>query len=155
MQTNQPNRQASIVLRDGGTQLAAWTHSGDQRPTLGGFLDIPARFHPNLTGYELRAIVSRIELEGSLPNQIDLEATCRIKKTERPVVVINSSRIRDSIRGDAETYVRTKLRLPLIYWESGTASYPVVRFYDPATGQKSCPAAIQSGLLDLLRELAS
>ncbi len=155
MQTNPHNQQAAVVLKDGNTQLAAWTHSFDFRPTIGESLEIPARFHEDLAGYEPRAVVSRIELRDPLPNLIDLEASCRIKSQDRPVIVINSNRIRESLRGVAETHVRATLRFPLIYWESSSQPDPVVRFHDPATGGKSCPPAVRSGLLDLLYQPAS
>ena len=155
MKTNPPNTQTFVILKDGGAQLAAWTQSFDQRPTLGESLEIPADLHTDLAGYEPHALVSRIELRSPLPDQIDLEASCRIQKFERTIIVINSSLICDSMRGDVEAYVRSKLQFPLIYWDSSTDSYPVVRFYDPASGQTSCPQAIQSGLLDLRHEWAS
>jgi hypothetical protein len=150
MQTNPLNRQASVVLKDGHTQLAAWTHSFDQRPTPGESIEIPARFQADLVGYETHAVVSRIELRAPLPDQIDLEATCRIKNQDRLVIVINSDRIREDLRSAAEAHIRTTLRFPLIYWESSTVPDPVVRFHDPDTGRKSCPPEVRSGLIDLL-----
>jgi hypothetical protein len=150
MQSNPDHRQASVVLKDGHTHLAAWTQSFDNRPTLGEILEIPTRFQADLAGYEPRAVVSRIELRAPHPDRIDLEATCRLKTQDRPVIVINSARIRESLRGAAEAHVRSSLRFPLISWESSTAPDPVVRFHDPVTGRKSCPPHVRAGLIDLL-----
>lgn len=155
MKTNLQNRQAAVVLKDGHAQLAAWTHSFDSRPTIGESLEIPARLQEDLAAYQPRAVVSRIELRDPLPDLIDLEATCRIKSQDRPVIVINSDRIRESLRGAAETHVRSTLRFPLIYWKSSSHPDPVVRFHDPVTGGKSCPPAVRSGLLELLYQPAS
>ncbi len=155
MNTNAVNQQASIVLKDGDTILATWTLPFDKRPQLFESLEIPARFQTALAGYEPTAVITRIEVGAPLPDKIDLAALCHVKDQGRPVIVINSARIGKSQRGAAEGYLRSRLQFPLIYWESSTASDPVVRFHDPVTGRKSCPADIQSGLIDLLYQPAS
>ncbi len=155
MQTNTQNRQASVVLKDGNTRLAAWTHSFEQRPTIGESLEIPARVLAELPGYEPQAVVSQIQLRDALPDRINLEANCRMKSEDRPVIVINSDRIRESLREAVETHVRTTLSFPLITWEPSTQPDPVVRFHDPATGRNSCPPDVRAGLLDLLYQPAT
>ncbi|MES2466884.1 MAG: hypothetical protein V4675_06255 [Verrucomicrobiota bacterium] len=155
MNTNAINQQASIVLKDGHTILATWTLPFDKRPQLFDSLEIPARFQTALAGYEPTAVITRIEVRPALPDKIDLAALCHVKEQDRPVIVINSARIGKSQHGAAEGYLRSKLQFPLIYWESSTASDPVVRFHDSVTGRKSCPADIQSGLIDLLCQPAS
>ncbi|MES2922666.1 MAG: hypothetical protein V4819_14025 [Verrucomicrobiota bacterium] len=154
MKTIPHYQQAAVVLKDGNTQLAAWIHSFHQQPTIGESIAIPARFHADLAGYEPMAIVSRIERRDSLPDIIDLEAACMIKRQDRPVIVVNSNRIRESLRGAAEIHLRSTLRFPLIDWEPSNQPDPVVRFHDPATGRKSCPPDVRAGLLDLLYQPA-
>lgn len=155
MQTNTQIPQASVVLKDGNTRIAHWHQSFVQRPTIGESVEVPARFLANLAGYEPRAVVSRIEPRDPLPDRIDLQATCQIKFQDRPVIVLNPDRIRESLRGSAEEHVRSTLRYPLIDWQSSNQPDPVVRFHDPTTGRKSCPPDVRAGLLDLLYHPAS
>ena len=155
MQTIVQNQQASVVLKDGNTQLAVWNHSFDQQPTIGETIEIPAHLQAALPGYESRAVISRIELRDDLPNLIDLDATCVVKRRDRPVIVINSDRIPERFRGAAEAYLRSTLQFPVIDWESSNQGDPVVRFHDPTTGRKFCPTDVRAGLLDLLYQPVS
>ena len=145
------NQQATFVLKDGNAQLSVWNHSFDRQPTLGESVEIPARFQADLAGYDPLAVVWRIERRDPLPNLIDLEATCVIRRQDRPVIVINSERFPESLRGTAELYLRSTLQFPIIDWEPSLQADPVVRFHDPSTGRKFCPADVRAGLLDLLQ----
>ena len=149
------NLQAAVVLKDGNIHLAAWTHSFDQWPTIGESLEIPAHLRESLEGYEPRAFVSRIERRENRLDLVEAEAICLIQTSDRPVIVINSNRIRKELRPAAEAHVRSTLQFPLIQWEASPLPDPVVRFRDPATGRKSCPPDLRSGLLDLLYQTAS
>lgn len=155
MKTVIQNQQATVVLRDGNTKLAAWDSSFEKQPTIGECIEIPASLLSALAGYESKAVVSRIELRDPLSNLIDLTANCITKRKDRPVIVLNSSRIPESFRNAAEVYLRSALKFPLIDWERSNQPNPVVRFHDPATGQKSCPADVRAGLLGLLHQSVS
>lgn len=155
MNTAKKNQQVSFVLKDGNAQLAVWNHLFGRQPTLGETIEIPARFQAALAGYEALAVVWRIERRDPLPNLIDLEATSVIKRQDRPVIVINSKRIPKSLRGAAEIYLRSTLGFPIVGWEPSKQPDPVVRFHDPSTGMKFCPADVRDGLLDLLYQPAS
>jgi hypothetical protein len=148
-------QQAAVVLKDGNAQLAVWNHTFDRQPALGESVEIPARFQAALAGYEPLAVVWRIERRDPLPNLIDLEATCVIRRQDRPVIVINSERIPESLRGAAEYYLRSTFRFPIIDWKPSLQAAPVVRFHDPSTGRKFCPSDVRAGLLDLLHQPAS
>lgn len=153
MTTN--NQLATVVLKDGNAQLSVWNHSFDRQPALGESVEIPASIQAALAGYETLAIVWRIERRDPLPNIIDLEATCVIRRQDRPVIVINSERIPESLRGAAERYLRSTLQFPIIDWQPSLQADPVVRFHDPSTGRKLCPADVRAGLLELLYQPAS
>ncbi len=155
MQTNETSRQATVVLKDGHTRLATWNHAFGQRPTIGESIELPDHLTQDLSGYGGRAPVSRIELRGDLPDLIELEARCPVKPEDRPVVVLNADRIRESLRVDAERHLRSTLRFPLVTWEPSTLPDPVVRFHDPASGRKACPPDVRSGLLDLIYQPTS
>ncbi len=155
MQNNSQNPQASVVLKDGTMQLAAWSQPFDWHPTIGEAVAIPSQVVADLEGYEPRAVVSRIQQQGNHPERIDLEATCQMKSHERPVIVLNSNRIPTSGQAAVEAHLRQILRFPLISWESSTRPDPVVRFHDPATDAKSLPAALRTGLLDMIYETTS
>ena len=148
MQNQQQNQHISFVLKDGHSRLAAWILPVDQRPGLYETVEVPNRLRQNLMGYEPWAVVTRIEVGKSPPDQIDLEAICLTKKENRPEIILNSHRIGDHRRGDIEAYLRSQLAYPLIYWESSCASEAVVRFHDPVTGLKACPPEIQSGIIE-------
>lgn len=151
MQTQQPNQHLSFVLKDGHSRLATWILPGDRRPSLNESVEVPDRFREALVGYEPRAVVTRIEVGKSPPDQVDLEAISLTKMEHRPVIVLNSDRIGDRWRGGVEAYLRSQLANPLIYWESSISSDPVVRFHDPATGVKACNSVMQSGILEQMR----
>lgn len=155
MQSHPQNQQAAVVLKDGHSQLATWTQAFDLRPTIGERVEIPDRFKADLDGYEMQAVVTRVELRDPLPDRIDLEAKCLTQFQDRPVIVLNSDRIRISMHQAAEVRLRATLRHPIITWESSTHPDPVVRFHDPASGGNSCPADVRAGLLDLLQQPAS
>lgn len=135
-------------------QLATWSQSFDRRPTLGESTAIPTHILADLDGYDLQAVVSRIEQQENLPVRIDVAATCQMKSHERPVIVLNSNRIADTRQATVEAHLRKTLRLPLITWEASTRPDPVVRLRGPASGGRSLPASIRSGLLDLIHDTA-
>ncbi|GAA5118813.1 hypothetical protein JIN84_22610 [Luteolibacter yonseiensis] len=151
MQNQQHTPQATVVLKDGLTPLATWSHDFDQRPTIGEILTLPAAVQARLEGYSPEAAVTRIELRTSpKPDRIELEADCRTPKEKRPVVVLNSDRIRDSLHESAEAHLRKTLRFPLVSWEHSPHPDPVVRFHDPVTNHKTCPPEVRAGLIELL-----
>jgi hypothetical protein len=155
MQTDTHNQQATVVLKDGNIPLATWTESFHRTPTVGERLNIPAEIMKDLKGYDPRAIVSGIRQSGDLAEVIELEATCQTQMHERPVIVVNSNRIPESLRRTAEAHLRSTLRFPIIQWEPSVEPDPVVRFHDPVSGRKACPQDVRSGLLDLLYAPAS
>ena len=148
---NQPHsQQATVVLKDGLTPLATWSHDFAQRPSIGETLALPADIHADLDGYSAEATVATIELRSQRPDRIELEANCRVAKENRPVVVLNSDRIRESLHASAEAHLRKTLRFPLIAWEHSPHADPVVRFHDPVTNRKACPPEVRAGLIELL-----
>jgi hypothetical protein len=155
MNTDTRNLQSAVVLKDGYIHLAAWTHTFHEAPSIGEFIEIPAHLQENLAGYEPRAFVSRIKRRGNLLDLVEAEAICKVKAQDRPVIVINSDRIRAELRPAAEAHVRSTLRFPRIHWEGSTQPDPVVRFHDPSTGRKSCPPEVRAGLIDLLYQPAA
>jgi hypothetical protein len=154
MNTNTHSQQAAVVLKDGYTHLAAWTQTFQQSPTIGESLEIPPQLQEQLTGYETRALVSRIQRRDNRLELVEAEAVCLIKTPDRPMIVINSDRIREELRPAAEAHIRSTLRFPLIRWETSPLPDPVVRFHDPASGRKSCPSEVRAGLIDLLYQPA-
>ena len=154
MKTKQHNNHISFVLKDGHSRLAAWTVPAAKRPSLYESIELPNRISETLIGYEPTAVVTRIEVGQFISDQIDLEAVCLTKKEDRPVIILNSARIGNHRKKDIEAYLRSALAFPLIYWESSTAPEPVIRFYEPSTGLRACPADIQSGILDQIYQSA-
>lgn len=155
MQTDTHHQQATVVLKDGNSPLATWIHISSRQPTIGEHLDIPAHLMADFAGYESRAAVARIQRWEGHEDVIELEAECLTKTEDRPVIVINSNRVRESLRKTAEAHLRSVLRFPLIQWEASAQADPVVRYHDPVSGVKACPASVRAGILDLLYSPAS
>lgn len=154
MQTNPTSQQATVVLKDGNIRLAKWSHAFEQRPSIGQTIPIPEQTLADLPGYDSTATITRIKMRGDEPQQIVVESRCALKPEERPVVVLNADRIRKSLREIAEQEVRSKLRLPLVTWESSALADPVIRYHDPVIGQKSCPSDLRACLLDAIHQAA-
>jgi hypothetical protein len=141
-------RQATVVLKDGIMTLGTWIQPLDHLPSLGETLPLPV----DLEGYEPEGVVSLIQVHGQEPVKLQIDATCRVESQVRPRIVLNEDRIAESRRGLVETHLRETLKYPFITWEHSTHPEPVIRYHDPATGQKSLPDELRAGLVDLVQE---
>lgn len=149
MQTQTPSqRQATVVLKDGIMTLGTWTQALDHLPSLGETLPLPVP----MDGYEPHGVVSLIQVQGHEPVKIQIDATCRVESDVRPRIVLNADRIAENRRDAVETHLRDALKYPFITWEPSTHPDPVLRYHDPATGQKSLPHSLQSSLVDMIQE---
>ncbi len=154
MQNNLTFHKSTVVLKDGNSQLAKWSHAFEQRPTIGESIKIPDHLYAELSGYDSHACVTQIKLRGDKPQLVELELQCELKPEERPAIILNADRISKPLRSSAEGLVRSTLRLPLITWESSAYADPVVRFQDPSSGLKECPPKVSKALLDLIHQEA-
>lgn len=150
MNTNHHTEPIHLILKDGNMQLAEWTQSFAPIPTLGESIGIPDHLHPSIPGYDTQATVSRVVIKGTAPYRLHLAAHCGLAQLQRPVIVLNSSRVPQPQRATIEAHLRRVFRLPIIEWESGTFPDPILRFHEPATGRKTILPALQAKIRTLI-----
>lgn len=141
-------RQATVVLKDGIMTLGTWTQPLDHLPSLGETIALPVE----LEGYEPQGVVALIQVQGHEPVKIQIDANCKVASDVRPRIVLNADRIAETRREAVESHLRNALKCPFITWEPSTHPDPVLRYHDPATGQKSLPRQLQSSLVDMIQE---
>lgn len=130
MKTNDNPSQHQIVLKDGRNPIASWQATQATALTVGDQIEIPADVANQHPGYGNRAIVSRVEIDGTNGGWIiDVEAESARGAVDRPVVTLNSSLIPEAHRATIEEKVRGSLGLPVIEWEESYEAQPVLRLH--------------------------
>jgi hypothetical protein len=119
-----------VVVKDGRSNIASWTQEFEHRPTVGDRIRIPDNVARTLDGYEPEAVISMEEIDQSTGDfRIIAEAQCSLAIDQRPVVTLNASLLPQRIHKEVENHVRHRLDLPVLMWEEGSATVPIIRLH--------------------------
>jgi len=153
MKTNNKANLTHIILKDGLSTLASWTHQFDKEPTIGETISISGQWANPLPGYGDRATVRKIELNTKTNElHIEVEPLLHQKENSRPVVVLNADLIPERVRTEVEAYLRDHLDLPLLDWEQSRELEPILRFHENGSKPKLGLPELQAGIRHILHE---
>jgi len=153
MKTNNKANITHIILKDGLSTLASWTHQFDKEPTIGEIISISGQWTDPLPGYGDRATVRKIELNTKTNElNIEVEPLVNQKESSRPVVALNADLIPERVRPAVEAYLRDHLDLPLLDWEQSRELGPILRLHENGSKAKLGLPELQAGIRHLLHE---
>lgn len=130
MNTSNIQNPTHVVLKDGTSQVATWLQHFNTLPTVGDTVDFSSHLaeHKALDGYRPTAKVSRVGTIGAgIENFIELAVECDEPESERPLLVLNSSRIPTRNRDAVEETARELTHHPRIVWEESIDPQPLLR----------------------------
>jgi|GEM_PF-1855069 len=153
MKTNDKPNITHVILKDGLSILASWTHQFDKIPTIGETISISDQWADPLPGYGDRASVRKIELNTKTNElHIEVEPLLHQKESSRPVVALNADLIPERVRTAVESYLRDHLDLPLLDWEQSHELEPILRLHENGSKAKSDLPQLQAGIRHILHE---
>lgn len=130
MNTSNIQNPTHVVLKDGTSQIATWLQHFNTLPTVGDTVDFSNHLaeHKALDGYRPTAKVNRVGTIGAgVENFIELAVECGEPENERPLLVLNSSRIPVRAREAVEEAARELTRHPRIVWEESFDPHSLLR----------------------------
>ncbi|RYD48400.1 MAG: hypothetical protein EOP85_03620 [Verrucomicrobiaceae bacterium] len=151
MNTSQDQNASRVILKDGRSRIADWPHTSSHL-TVGDRVEIPQDISATIPGFLTEGTVSRVEFDTATGGwSIEVEVGCPVAESQRPVIILNASRIDESQRAEVEAHLRKRVDYPIFDWEDSYESSPVLRIHDHGANLQEKLPQLRSEILKMLK----